>query len=361
MDTPLGFRSFTDPRLAVIWGALSKLTPDELVKVHEGIQHHLNAGGMPVSRKESRKADAIGALREVARQLGRSPSVREYDTVKEEQPDLELPASSSVRTRLGGGWNDCLRLAQLEIVPDGDLPVVRMHALTEEELITALQDCARDLGETPTGHTYRAWASRPDVIERPGRRPRSPNPFYSKLKGWAAALEAAGVAGQARHVRGGRLEPTMVRYSDVEFAAAIRLVHDRLGRAPGLREYQEQRRLMIAEWAMQGETRTMPSSSSLISRYRFWAEALAAAGLAPSTERRWAMPAPELYSNEQLLAVVRRARAEAGEPFTHRSYVQWRQRQRLEGAADWKRIPGADTIARRFGGWARALEEAGDA
>jgi len=45
----------------------------------------------------------------------------------------------------------------------------------------------------PTLHQYLAWARRPEVKARPGRRPASQAPFVRAFGGFIEALQASGV------------------------------------------------------------------------------------------------------------------------------------------------------------------------
>lgn len=93
-------------------------------------------------------------------------------------PECGWPPDSSIRRWLGGSWNDALRAARLEALPDGD--AIKVHlggALTADEIIAALRLCAEHLGHVPTFTDYRHWACRPDVVQLAGRRPRSQPPI----------------------------------------------------------------------------------------------------------------------------------------------------------------------------------------
>jgi hypothetical protein len=202
----------------MVWAAIETLDP--------GLQHevlrelatlHAASADNPRGLADKVRA-AVVALRQAADVLGHSPSIAEYRAVRDAQPELSLPAEPNVRRWLGGGWNDCLTRALLDTVADTDSPS-RPIGLTDrfddDEVLAALRECAADLGHAPTQTEYLAWARRPDVRERPGRRPRSYEPFErfggggypasgSRLPpgcGWSGWV-GGGSAGVSGHVGG---------------------------------------------------------------------------------------------------------------------------------------------------------------
>lgn len=360
MRTRLPAPTFTSPLLDVVWASLAALQPEELLELEVELRRRLALGDLPSTRVESRVADALSALRAAAETLGHSPSVREYEELRRDRRELELPASSSVRTRLAGGWNDCLRRARLAAVPDGDLPVSTQFRFDEPTAVAALQECARDLGDAPTQFTYRVWARRPDVAARPGRRPLAETVYFRLFGSWSAALSAAGLFADAVKRRDGRIDPGECTYEDEELKVALRLVHDRLGYSPSLAEYNSTRKLIRAEWELQGELRTLPAASTIAHRWRIWADALAAAGLPKRRMRKGLKPGPKepVYGDDDVLAALRHAYREVGEPFTQRAYQSWRDRQRLVLADGSKTPPSAWLASTRFGGWNSAVTRA---
>ena len=122
---------------------------------------------------------AVSALHEVADVLGHTPSVKEYRSIRVRLPELRRPPDATVRRWLDGSWNDCLK-ALLDTPTDGDFAARRAGVndkYEDEEVFAALRECAADLGDPPAMTAYFRWARRPDVLERPGRRPTSRRPF----------------------------------------------------------------------------------------------------------------------------------------------------------------------------------------
>src|SRR5207244_13405010 len=115
------------------------------------------------------------AFQEAKRSLGKSPSVREYKALRRAHPERGWPDPRSVTRWLGvRTWNEALVRMRLEPVAEGDVVESGIgpsyHA---DEVVQALRDCAEDLGRAPTITDYLAWQRRPDVRDRPGRRPSS--------------------------------------------------------------------------------------------------------------------------------------------------------------------------------------------
>jgi hypothetical protein len=80
-------------------------------------------------------------------------------------------------------------------VTDGDFasrPIGITDRYDDDVIFAALGECTSDLGHVPSLTEYLGWAHRPDVRERPGRRPRSYKVF-ERLGGFRTALTAAGL------------------------------------------------------------------------------------------------------------------------------------------------------------------------
>jgi hypothetical protein len=356
--TRLPSPTFDNPRLKVIWAGIATLQPDEALELALVLHKLLGRGSFPSTRAKDRTMDVIACLRQVAEKLDRSPSVREYEEYRAAHPELQLVASGSIRTRLAGGWNDCLKRAQLGAVLDGDLPLTKRSNFTEEEMIQALLECHKDLGQIPTLFTYREWAMRPDVIAREGNRPQTYAPMVRAFGGFPRALRAAGIVGEAIR-RHGRVDPTEWSYEETELLDALRLVAGRLGYSPSVKEYGEERQKLMAEQREAGEpTQPLPAASSIMRRFSTWGASFDAADLPPRRTRKGAKPGPKQprYSDENILDSLREAYLGQGEPFTHESYDAWRH-NRLQFDPT-KGIASAGTAVKRFRSWGDAVERA---
>lgn len=124
-------------------------------------------------------AEMIGILQDVANELGRAPSKKEF---KQLRPNGPSPSSYAYRFK---SWNAALEAAGLEI---------RYHhtpAHDDETLLKTLHDLAGKLGRTPTMRELQAY---------PGLPSRSA--YTRRFGNWNAALEAAGLEPNRRTLGG---------------------------------------------------------------------------------------------------------------------------------------------------------------
>lgn len=267
---------FPDPATRVVWAgacALDEASQHDLLR-ELGRRLAFPNERAPMNTREVREARAIAALREAAEELGRSPSVNEYRHLRK-TAHPEWPPDGSIRDWLSGGWNEVLKQAHLEAVPD-DAPIVveGEHAYTKAEIIAALRECAQELGRNPTFNNYLNWARSPEVRKRPGRRPRSQNVFERNFGGYPPALVAAGLAGadgtgvpMSTLQRSGR----NYRWSDGELMAALAEAIDYYeGRFPTCGEYTRYRELRLEESADKDAPPRIPAMNGYQRRFGGW-------------------------------------------------------------------------------------------
>ena len=234
-------------------------------------------------------AEGIRALHEAAALIGEPPSIRRYEALRKQHPEWRWPSAGTLRRWLGvGHWSEVLRRAYLPSPVPGDaLESLLGPAFTADEVRTALQQCARDLGHSPSVSEYHARVHRPDVRRRPGRRPNSDGPFCRLFGSFQGAIEAAGLADDARSAfvtANGYPRAARYRVSDEQILDGLREVAARLGHAPNTTEYVHTREKMYEESRALGRPRVLPSYRTIMRRYQRWPNVLAAAGLA-ATER----------------------------------------------------------------------------
>jgi Homing endonuclease associated repeat len=355
----MGIHRFEDDCLDIIWAGIQVLDPgraDTLVR--EMATVHALSALSPRSDADKVRA-GVYALRDVADILGHSPTISEYRKCRAELPELRLPPDGTLRRWLGGGWNDCLARALLDAVTDGDLalqPVALNQRFEDEEVLGALRACKDELAYLPSLTQYLQWARRPDVRERPGRRPLSYQVF-ERFGGFPEACVAAGLvpAGGARVAANGRVIPSLYRYQDEDLTNALVTVAAVVEGSPSRRQYRHQRRLMIEAGRQRGENVTLPTAEVIVSRFRTWNKALIAAGLEPLADsgQPHLGERPPRYSEAEKLEWIRRAWVDVGEPFTGGAYSRWR---RKEMAVTGLSIPCLPVLERTFGSWSRARE-----
>jgi hypothetical protein len=350
MERERRLRRFEHPEAEVIWAAIETL--DAAVK--HGLLKHLRerlaVPGDVAFAHSMRVERAIAALREAAEHIDHSPSIYEYWRLVIERPELGWPKDGSIRRWLGNvSWNDALRRALLETVADGDFVVKPQgHDFLLEELVDAVRACVEECADQfssgfPTLHQYTAWARRPEVAGRPGRRPRSNGPFR-RFGGYYEVLKAAGllVDGQALPKGEQCIRPSSLSYKPEDYAAGLRELAERLGGvSPRVAAYQAERKKIQAESLAAGEPRTIPASSTILKWFSTWDDALEAAGLerlggrATRTSNALSRsPLLRRHTEERKLAAVREAWEVMGEPFSAQAYTRWRKEEMTKAAAE---------------------------
>jgi Homing endonuclease associated repeat len=307
------------------------------------------------------------ALHQVRRILGRSPSLREYKRLRRKYPERGWPDPRSVTRWLGvRSWNDALVRLRLEPVLEGD---VIEHAIgpvyTVEEVIEAVRACAVDLGRVPTITDYLAWQRRPDVRDRPGRRPASTWTFNRIFGGFPAARVAAGLVEDeptAAHPSDLLLRTANYRLTDEQIIDDIRCAAERTDGLLTAIVYDRERRSVYLETREAGRPRALAGVGTIYRHFRTWTAALEAAGIDDSRRtasvgnRREKKPR---FSNAQLLRALREGQESTEGLLTVGRYVSWRKSELERNPRRSTELPGEATFFRRFGGWTAALEAAG--
>jgi hypothetical protein len=230
------------------------------------------------NRRVSRVARA---LREAKRLLGKSPSVREYEQLRRAHPEWEWPSEQSVTRWLGlRGWNNALVRMGLEAVVEGDvIETPGPQSYRPDEVIGALRDCASELGYVPSYNDSFGWVRRPDVEARPGRRPRSFQPFNRIFGSFREARLAAGL------VENELAAPTVHEIIRLpkwgtdpeEVLRHIRLVAKRVNGPMTAARYERERRALFAETKAARRPVALASSATIYRHFRYWSAALEAA------------------------------------------------------------------------------------
>jgi hypothetical protein len=374
----IGGNKSNEPLLAVVLAAVRTLPAELISLLHQEVTEMILGAGEPLDYAGRMKLRGIRLLRNVARKLGHSPTADEYEMERRAQgPETsaaeKLPHPRTLRSWFGAGsWNDCLRDARLEPVPDGDVILLAVRRKFErDELLKALQDCTAEIGYIPGFYAYAAWARRPEAVELPGRRPTSLGPFLRCFGSFPAAIEQAGLATPGEYVNGrpGTHSLRLGKYSyDLEeIRQVLREMAARIGRPPRSTEYEPLRESLMVEAGAEDRFRAVPSGTVVFGRYASWDDALVDAGLAPLGGRatvdykrmrgnrcRW--------SDQELMDWLRRAYDELERPFSSCRYVRWRSEKIAEARRNKThlRIPSFETIRRRLGEWAKAVSIALD-
>lgn len=387
---------FADAGAKAVWAAIEMLEPGQQHEIYR-----LLAGGLAVPENErsplaQRQARVVAALRQAADLLegegkGRLVGVDAYRRLREEHRGLGWPPDGSLRRWVGGSWNDALRLAALDPVPDGDA-LVREHGggFTRGECLAAVKEYVKESGDQlPAMWRYMTWAGRRDVRARPGRRPLSQHPFDRNFEGWGDVLVQAGLvagnsttgvprgmsaaASTAEPPHGARDngdgERPRVRvfsrsgygYKPEQIRAGLREIAERLADGERLTTtvYARERQRLIEDEDARGlPPRAFPSVSLIQKRFEHWDDALVDAGLPPANGRHIKAgyrtgPRPKRVTNEEILAAIREAHeavADDGQ-LTTVAYGAWRKEQMARDRAEGchRRIPALNVVWERYG------------
>lgn len=352
---------FTSPLSFQVWAALMTLEVSLQFELLRELATRFAMAVLGPTTRDDRVRKAVVDLHIAADIYGHSPSVKEYRRLCEEQPELKLTPEGTIRRWLGGGWNDCLRLSGLDTVSDGDFaarPSGTTYRFPAEDVYQAVRDCTVDLGHAPSWSEYFAWVDRPDVQERPGRRPRSNHPF-ERLGGFRTVLVAAGVLDEEETRLGvdGRLLPLRYAYTRDDFIRA--LASFAASEGPPLRQarYTRWRETVHREARARGELVALPAADTIRAFFGSRNAALEAAGLPPVEARQPSFTGKKRpsYAREEKIDWLQQAWAEIGEPFTS---VAYENRRRARTDAGLEPGPSLTSLAGTFGTWGEAARHA---
>jgi hypothetical protein len=306
------------------------------------------------------------ALHQAKRELGKSPSVREYKALREAHRERGWPDPRSITRWLGvRSWNDALVRMRLEPVPEGDVVEGAIGPVyTIDEVIQAVRECARDLGRTPTITDYLAWQRRPDVRARPGRRPAATWIFNRIFGGFGPARVAAGLVSggpTAAHPSDLLLRSANYRLDDEQILEDIRFAATRIEGPVTAAAYDRERRLIYVETKAEGHGRALAGVGTVYRHFGTWTAAIDAAGLAgrgwkalgttPLSGRRGT------FTTDKLLSALSEAYDATEGRFTFYAYLSWRAQEAERNPEKLAALPSYVTVLRRFGSWGKAVKQ----
>ena len=254
----------------------------------------LQEAGVEIDNDNARtslsKEELCEALQDLTDELGRTPKTTEM----EEQG----PYSTSTYFARFGSWSNALEAADL----DGDRGRGPGGVISRKELLTALQDLADELGETPT------------VAEMNEQGRYAVSTYIERFGSWNDAVREAGLS----------TNDETKGVSKEELLAALQDLADELGRAPTQREMRQEGQY---------------STTTYQTHFGSWSEAIKAAGCETGTLGR-------RVSREKLLTALQDLANELGRPPTTTD---------MREHGPHSQSPYFD----RFGSWSDALQEAG--
>ncbi len=250
-------------------------------------------------------------LREIARVVGHTPSVPEYNALRRPH----MACSTTVSERFGDRWEYAIEAA--------GLPERNSNKIERERIVKALQEIARKLGHSPTKSEYKANRAN----DMPSEKTISRN-----FNSWADALKTAGLE-SCKPILTGR------RYSDEEVAECLHVMAEKLGHTPSLKEYAKY------------HEPDMPNDKTLRIRYGSWPLALKAAGFedydAKSKDRRVVFE--EKYSDEEIREALVAVADKVGHAPSRNEYRRLRPGD----------SPSPSTVLYRYKTWMEALKQNG--
>jgi Homing endonuclease associated repeat len=362
------WQRFDRKEVEACWAAIGTLDIADKMTLLRELATEVAVAGAKRGNEYEKVAAAVMSLRTADEILGRPPTQYEYRRLAAELPELDLVPDGTLRSWLGGNWNQCLTRALLDAVSEGDfVTLCEGDSFSEAELVEAIRMYMSEHGgRVPTFSQLMIWTHVPSVRARPGRRPLSHSPF-TRLGGYPAVLERNGIVSKdaRRFDLRGRMLPIAWRFPDEELRAAVNDVARKLGHSPREADYLDERdaqRVHVAAGEASAET-ILPSVSTLKKRLGpTWSDVLEAAGqprLEPTRAARGPLNHSRVrWERDELVKAVRLAWPEVGEPFTKHAYMGWRQRKLGLAAEHGEplRLPHSDVICRMFGGWPPACD-----
>jgi hypothetical protein len=388
-DVPPG-ELFADGETRMAWAAINTLSEGQLHELLGVMQSKAMLPELRPGKQAQRIATVVAALTEAAKQLmveQRLHSIadvklteQEYERLRRLNDGEQWPPPSTIRRWIGAGWNDALRDAKLQPVFDGDALVVELGPkFTRGDVLAALSEYAEEgVEEIPTVRGFLAWSRRPEVMARPGRRPRSLGPLNRLFPlGWPQVLAAAGLIAPEdapdsdvgmRGESWGAARPAWgTGYTVEHVRQALRECAGVLGRSPKMGEYQAWREDRFVEQREQGLLpKAIPSSSLIQNRFATWDDALVDAALEPARGRSRPTrsgdypPRPKRIRDEEIFAAVCEAFEKVGRPFTVSTYSAWRKEKVVELRRRRKldKVPSYHVMHERFGSFEETVRRA---
>ena len=191
------------------------------------------------------KEEFIVQLKDLANQLGHTPTKREFDA----DPDC---ASADTAVKAFGSWNNFLLTAGFQ---PNRTPKKAMRGLTKEELIVQLQVLANRLGRTPI---FKEFCADPDCT--------STNTVIRHFGSWNNFLLAAGFQPNSTPKK------AMRGLTKEELIVQLQVLANRLGRTPTQKEFDADPDCASADTAVKA--------------FGSWNNFLLAAGFQPNMKKK---------------------------------------------------------------------------
>jgi hypothetical protein len=335
------------------------LPEEDQREFHNETSRLLHASIKPRSAQVYRVREAIRSMVEATAAVGGAPTIREFETLSIEHPEWDWCPVRSIKRWLGvRSWDDAL--ARAGIAPPAPTDDVLTRELgdpfTDDEVLAAAKECAGEVARVPKTEEYIAWAHRPDVRARPGRRPLSCQTMCRRFGTWGNVLAAAGLIDDPSEWP----RAHTIRYDSSELLEALHLIAGRIGTTPRYEEFAEERRRVLED-PTRDDSRPLPSAETIRRRFGSWDIAVNTANLTPCEQRqpsgrqRDRQPRTDMWSRQRTLAAIREARNTFGDPLTASRYQAWRLYEVERDPRRAYALPSVQTVRRHFSVWLEAV------
>jgi hypothetical protein len=339
-----------------------QLDPATQREVLERFEEVLQLEPDSVARRLRRVAAALHGAK---RLLGRSPSVRDYKTLRRSHPERGWPDPRSITRWLGvRSWNDALVRMRLEPLLEGDVVEGSIgQTYSIDEVIQAVRDCANDLGRPRPSPTTSPGSTAPTYKTGRVVGPLGPGCSTESSVDSASEVAAGLVEGEptAAHPSDLILRTANYRIGDTQILEDLRFAATRIAGPVTATAYDRERRLIYQETRAKGSPRALAGVGTIYRHFRTWGNAVHEAGLheRESTEARRAVRGlnQPVFSKNALLQALSEAYDAVGPRLTLAAYLEWRERESARDPHRRSELPGSVTVYRRLGGWQKAVRE----
>jgi hypothetical protein len=244
--------------------------------------------------------EVLSAVGRAAADMGEPLTQAEYREWRQNTNENQ-PSITTTINRFD--WEEACEKADVSTVITS---IGRSKNYTDDDLLSAIERAAADVGEPLTQAEYREWRQNTDETQ----------PSITTIKSrfdWEEACEKADVSMAVEK-----------SYTDDDLLSAI----ERAAASTG----EPLRQMEYMSWR-QNTDETQPSITPIKNRFG-WEEACEKAGVSGAIEKG--------YTDDEVLSAVERAAADMGEPLTQTMYQSWRDN--TEG-----KYPSVNTVKTRLG------------
>jgi len=266
---------------------------------------------------KSREEEIIEMIQRAAAEMGEPLTMNKYAEWRDNtnlNSDTHIVSKTTIKKRFGG-WEKACQMANVE-------SNVSVQAYTLDDVVSAIQQAAVEMGEPLTMNKYVQWRS---SVDEPVPHPITIIQGNQHFNSWTDACESVGVTAGVRK-----------RYDNDDIISAILQAADEMGEPLRIEDYQE--------WRESTDERK-PGEKTVYTKFDSWFQACEEAGVGTTRKTN--------YNTDDIISSIQRAAAEMGEPLTLAAYSSWRKSAN-------EHIPSEKVIYKgKFGSWPAVCEAAG--